>query len=136
MRLCSKCKKNKPLDGTQFKLKGDGGFSKVCKSCLQQTSDKNADKRREAKNAETDNEDRDDDSDETLSTTELTELTLDIFLESIGSASHEAELRSFAVLVNLSTLPDHGGDRGKRDKDLTTLVWEHSKYRFLYVRLY
>ena len=130
-QVCSKCKKSKELNSAHFKAKGMGGYSKVCKPCLEYISHKNAEKRRDAKEADRDNRadmsdgTEDDDTDASL-TVNLTELELDIFLESIASNEN---LRSFVALVDLSAISETARDA--KAKELARLVWEHSKYRFM-----
>ena len=130
-QVCSKCKKSKELNSAHFKAKGMGGYSKVCKPCLENISHKNAEKRRDAKEADKDNRadmsdgTEDDDTDASLAVN-LTELELDVFLESIASNEN---LHSFAALVNLSEISETARDA--KAKELSRLVWEHSKYRFM-----
>ena len=115
----------------EFKVKKTGGNSKVCKQCLESISHKNAEKRRDAKEADRENRaemsdgTEDDDTDASL-TVNLSELELDVFLESIVS---DENMCSFAALVNLSTISETAYDA--KAKELAKLVWEHSKYRFM-----
>lgn len=130
-QICSKCKKAKPYNAEQFKLKGTGSLSKVCRSCLLQVSENYTEKKRDAKDAEKEKENQPEDGpeDEDDDALELTVLTLEVFLNTISSAQN---LASFTALVDLSAL-SHGGDRCERAKELAKHVWDHTNYRFMFV---
>jgi hypothetical protein len=129
IKICSKCKKEKPHNADHFKVKGNKGtLSQVCKACLQQLSESYTAKKREAFDAEKENrsDDTEEEDDDAL---ELTVLTLEVFLNTISSAQN---LVSFTALVDLSAMTG-SGDRVQRAKDLAKLIWEHSNYRFMFV---
>jgi hypothetical protein len=61
----------------------------------------------------------------------LTILTLKVFLDTIAAAQN---LTTFTALVDLSEMSG-SGNHDLRAKELAKCIWEHTKYRFMFVPL-
>ena len=122
-QTCSKCRKSLPRDISNFKLAREG-FSKLCRLCLEKSSQQAAQKKHGDSNKENLPAPNGDPSD-------LSIVDLNTFLESLGSFSDLEDVISLEACVDLSSLKTKADDERIIADSLAGKIWEQLKYRFV-----
>jgi hypothetical protein len=108
---------------SNFKMMRDG-FSKLCWLCLEKRSQHAAEKKHENSNKENLPAINSDLSD-------LSIVSLNTFLESLGSLSDSEDVISLEARVDLSSLMTKEVDERTIADSLATKIWKQLKYRFV-----
>ncbi|KAJ3496485.1 hypothetical protein NLJ89_g10479 [Agrocybe chaxingu] len=126
---CSKCKKEKPVDATQFKCSRGGTFAKICQHQKKEreaaTKENPVEERAEEDSGSEDKEDKEDK--EGIDRQELGNISLDAFLHEISEAE---QVHLFVAFVDISELE---ADSVRERADLLAQkIWEEIDYQFIY----
>jgi hypothetical protein len=132
-KKCPRCRKEKPLDATEFKRTRDG-FSTACLKCLDQIAQTAARTKKEKGNKEnpagsTDGRSDEEEDEFTLRNIHnLSEIDIESFLDTISATE---DVHSFGALVNVSPIMKE--NLRECAEELVGLVWGRLKYRFMYI---